>query len=252
MTTMPHIPDAEFQQRADRTRQAMQSAGLDLLLAFSTESEPPTSGIMPITGRVSRLPRFDPTGKTSALLIGPETRPTPPHARKYRRYFNSRIFASRRSRIILAPSCRIGATSSVSTTAPDRHCRLAHVPAYHDGKLRVAAGAAEIVNADEVVRSVTLAKTENELNCMRRAKISELGFKAILENIKVGMTEVQLAGIATAAMWPMARKPPDTPSGVAAGRTRSRPSAARAIARCRRAKSSISVSAPKSPAPAAA
>jgi Xaa-Pro aminopeptidase len=51
------------------------------------------------------------------------------------------------------------------------------------------------------VRQVTLVKSPAELDCLRKAaKISELGFKAILEKIRPGMTEVQLAGIATAAM----------------------------------------------------
>ena len=68
--------------------------------------------------------------------------------------------------------------------------------------LRAAAGGnCKIFNADEIVRSLCMKKSENELNCLREAaRISELGFKAVLENIKPGMTEVQLVGLATAAM----------------------------------------------------
>jgi Xaa-Pro aminopeptidase len=59
----------------------------------------------------------------------------------------------------------------------------------------------EVINGDNIVRQVCIKKSENELNCLREAaKISETGFKAILENIKPGMTEAQLAGIATGAM----------------------------------------------------
>lgn len=52
-----------------------------------------------------------------------------------------------------------------------------------------------------VLRPVFMKKSPLELECLRRsAKVSELGFKAILENIKPGMTEAELCGIATAAM----------------------------------------------------
>jgi Xaa-Pro aminopeptidase len=62
-------------------------------------------------------------------------------------------------------------------------------------------GAGNITDADLLIRKITLKKSEAELDCLREAaRISELGFKAILENIKPGMTEVQLAGIAAGAM----------------------------------------------------
>ena len=62
-------------------------------------------------------------------------------------------------------------------------------------------GQSNISDADNLIRQVTLKKSPAEQECLRRAaKISELGFKAVLENIRPGMTEIQLAGIATAAM----------------------------------------------------
>ncbi|MDP2990691.1 MAG: Xaa-Pro peptidase family protein, partial [Kiritimatiellota bacterium] len=58
-----------------------------------------------------------------------------------------------------------------------------------------------IVEADGVIRDVTLRKSPHELGCLREAaRISELGFKAVLENIKPGLTECQLAGLAIGAM----------------------------------------------------
>ena len=62
-------------------------------------------------------------------------------------------------------------------------------------------GIDKIVDADALLRPVTMKKSPLELECLRKAaKISELGFKAVLENIKPGMTEVELCGIATQAM----------------------------------------------------
>ena len=52
-----------------------------------------------------------------------------------------------------------------------------------------------------MVRKVTIRKSQAEQACLREAaRISELGFKAVLENIRPGMTEIQLAGIAAGAM----------------------------------------------------
>jgi Xaa-Pro aminopeptidase len=62
-------------------------------------------------------------------------------------------------------------------------------------------GVENIVNADAIIRPVFMKKSPLELECLRKsAKISELGFKAVLENIKCGMSEVELCGIATEAM----------------------------------------------------
>jgi Xaa-Pro aminopeptidase len=62
-------------------------------------------------------------------------------------------------------------------------------------------GADNISDADEITRKITIKKTPGELACLRKAAtISETGFKAVLENIKPGMTEAQLAGIAMGAM----------------------------------------------------
>ncbi len=203
MTFMPHIPDAEFQQRADRTRQAMQSARLDLLFAFSTESEPAY-----VRYYSDYWPSFEtaaaliPPEKPAALLIGPE----------------SRTFAGARSKIAnINPNEGFqessqpdypGQTAGLARhyhrrvpAAPDWHCRLAHVPAHHDGQ---SAGGVRRGGDRQCRRGRARGchgQDGKRFNCLRRAaKISELGFKAILENIKAGMTEVQLAGIAAGAM----------------------------------------------------
>ena len=194
MTTLPHIPDAEFQKRVERTRQAMQSAGLDLLLAFSTESEPAH-----VRYYADYWPSFETTAvlipleKPAALLIGPETRTYATARSKIPQIFQLKDF--RESSQPDYPGSKLPDWRDIIGEYQPRRIGIAgwHMfPHTMMENLRVAAGAAEIVNADEVVRSVTLAKTENELNCMRRAaKISELGFKAILENIKVTSIDLQ-------------------------------------------------------------
>ena len=55
----------------------------------------------------------------------------------------------------------------------------------------------ELVKADETLLPMRYVKSENELACMREAfRISEIAIDAILNEMKVGMTEFQVIGIA--------------------------------------------------------
>lgn len=55
----------------------------------------------------------------------------------------------------------------------------------------------ELIKADETLLPMRFIKSEAELACMRRAfQISELAIEAILNEMKVGMTEFQVIGIA--------------------------------------------------------
>jgi Xaa-Pro aminopeptidase len=55
----------------------------------------------------------------------------------------------------------------------------------------------ELVKADETLISLRFIKSPNELCCMRRAfEISETAIEAILSEMKPGMTELQVVGIA--------------------------------------------------------
>jgi Xaa-Pro aminopeptidase len=55
----------------------------------------------------------------------------------------------------------------------------------------------ELIKADETFLPLRFIKSENELACMRRAfEISEIAVEAILNEIKPGMTEFQVIGIA--------------------------------------------------------
>jgi Xaa-Pro aminopeptidase len=59
----------------------------------------------------------------------------------------------------------------------------------------------KIVQSDEILRRVMMKKSPAELNCLREAaRLSEAGLKAIIEQIKPGMTEIQVAALATAAI----------------------------------------------------
>jgi len=197
------IPDVEFQARIERTRKVMAGHGIDTLLAFSTESEP-----FAVRYYSDYWPSFEtaavliPAAGEAALLIGPE----------------SMTFASARSKISrivkmkdFRESSQPEYPGSTMTAWPDifaefKTKRLG-IAGWHMFPHAIYAGIGaalpqgQIVEADGVVRDVTLRKSPPELDCLREAaRISELGFKAILENIKPGLTECQLAGLAIGAM----------------------------------------------------
>lgn len=201
---IPSIPDSEFDDRLTKTRQVIAAeADLDAILVFSTESEP--AGVRYYS---DYWPSFEtaavliPKEGAATLLIGPE----------------SMTFAAARSKIpniIRVKDFREssmpdypGATlTSWAEILGEGRIRKLGVSGWHMlpgtilKNIEQVLGAGNVCDADHLIRKVTLKKSPSELACLRAAaKISELGFKAVLEKITPGMTEIQLAGIAANAM----------------------------------------------------
>jgi Xaa-Pro aminopeptidase len=197
------IPDQEFKERIDRTQKIMRQNDLDLLLAFSTESEPAY-----VRYYSDYWPSFEtaavliPAEGEPALLIGPESLTFASARTKIDRVIQMMDF--RESSQPDYPGSKLPVWQDIIAEFKPKKLGIAgwHMfPHSIMEDLRQAADTCEITTADEIVRSVCIKKSENELDCLREAaRISELGFKAVLENIKPGMTEAQLAGIATSAM----------------------------------------------------
>lgn len=197
------IPKEEFAERIQRLQTVIANKDVDAILIFSTESEP--AGVRYFS---DYWPSFESTAvlvpKTGEpfLLIGPE----------------SMTFASGRSKIKTIIKMKDFRESS----QPDYPgtTLMTWTELLNDLKIKKLGisgwfmfpyvileniahviGRENISDADELVRKVTIKKSLAELDCLREAaRISELGFKAVLENIKPGMTEAQLAGIAACAM----------------------------------------------------
>ena len=197
------IPEEEFDERIKQTQQAMRLKEIDLLLAFSTESEPAY-----VRYYSDYWPSFEtagvliPANGEPALLIGPESLTLASARSKIKRIIQ--LIDFRESSQPEYPGSKLPTWNDIFAEFKPRSFGIAgwHMfPHPIMEGVRAAAGSCKIFNADEVVRGICMKKSENELNCLREAaRISELGFKAVLENIKPGMTEVQLAGLATGAM----------------------------------------------------
>jgi len=194
----------EFQDRAMRAQAVLRKTNLDALLVFSTESEP--AGVRYFS---DYWPSFETAGVLiprdgePALIIGPE----------------SLTYASARTKIATVIQTMDFRESSQpdypGSSHPDWKTILTRfnvkklgISGFHmfpyTIMMNIAAalgGMENISNADALLRQVTMKKSPLEIACLRKAaKISELGFKAVLENIRPGMSEVELCGIATAAM----------------------------------------------------
>lgn len=200
----PTIPDAEFGDRLIKTQKLIaDSTDMDAILVFSTESEP--AGVRYYS---DYWPSFEtsavliPKEGAATLLIGPE----------------SLTFAAARSKISnivrvkdfresSMPDYPGSTLTSWAEILRDSGIEKLGVSGWHMlpgtilKNIEQTLGTGNVCDADHVVRKVTLKKSAYELACLREAaKISELGFQAVLENIAPNMTEIQLAGIAANAM----------------------------------------------------
>jgi Xaa-Pro aminopeptidase len=197
------IPIDEFKNRISKTQAVMEKENIDLLIAFSTESEPAY-----VRYYSDYWPSFEtaavliPAAGEAALLIGPESLTFASARTKIERVIQMMDF--RESSQPDYPGSKLPVWEDIFAEFKAERVGIAgwHMfPHSIMEALKNAAEKTEVVMADEVVRRICIKKSENELNCLREAaKISELGFKAVLENIKPGMTEAQLAGIAAGAM----------------------------------------------------
>lgn len=197
------IPDVEFQARIERTRKVMADHGIDTLLAFSTESEP-----FAVRYYSDYWPSFEtaavliPADGEVALLIGPESMTFASARSKINRIIKMKDF--RESSQPEYPGSTMTTWSDVFAEFKTKRLGITgwHMfPHAIYAGIRDALPQGQVVEADGVVRDVTLRKSLPELCCLREAaRISELGFKAVLENIKPGLTECQLAGLAIGAM----------------------------------------------------
>jgi Xaa-Pro aminopeptidase len=202
------IPKSEFQDRVRRVQAELARRGLDALLTFGSEAEPQfvryfsdywpafeTAGVLiPVEGE-------------PILIIGPESltyaqsRSKITQIRQLLQYRESAepeypgkpldTFASLFDEISGGKGVRRLGTVGYPITI---------IPVWEG--LRQAMAGGEMVRADDIVIDMRKVKSENELALLRQAfRISELAIEAILNQIKPGMTELQVVGIAQEAIY---------------------------------------------------
>ena len=196
------IQQSEFEERIKKFQVNIRKEGLDACLVHATESD---------MAHVRYLSEYWPTFETAAvfvpaegepvLLVGPE----------------SDIYGSRRSwcknvekLIQYRESAEPDAPGMSFITYKDLIAKympngikklgiagwaITSLPVYMSLKEQLPD--VELVKADMTLWPLRYIKSEAELDCMRKAfQISELAVEAILNEIKPGMTELQVVGIA--------------------------------------------------------
>ena len=225
MLNIPSIPLYEYSERIKKVQAAMAREGYDLLQSYGNEAEPQyvryfsnywpsfeTAGVLiPVEGE-------------PLLLIGPESYTYAADRSKIEKIRLLKAF--RESSEPEYPGKKLDTFQSVFKEAvgdkPIRRFGVAGLPLMTIGvyeALTAALGDVKVEKADEIVNRIRMIKTENELACMRAAAdITRKTFDYVLENIKVGMTEQQVVGLALGKMHELGAERESYPLWVLTGK----------------------------------
>lgn len=200
---MPSIPESEYRSRIEAFQANIRTAGLDACVVHANEAD---------AANVRYLTEYWPTFEAAGvfvpadgkpiLLIGPESetyaagRSKVPDIHKMVEY--------RESAEPQYPGVQVSTFKDVARAAmgntPLRKIGLVGysimpLPVYMS--LRDQFPDADLVKADHTFLPLRYVKSEAEIACIRRAyEISEIAVQAILDEIRPGMTELQVIGIA--------------------------------------------------------
>lgn len=202
------IPDQEYKERALKAGKIISREGLDVLIVNSNEADYANgryfSGFWPLFERcgVAITPDGD-----AALMVGPE----------------SRHFAADRSRIdkiFVLKEYREGADPAYPELQADTYQDVFEALKITGKKLRIGVASyldtsviimegiksafpeAEIVRADHIMVELRSIKSINEINCLREGyRIAELATQQVIKEIKPGMTELQMVGVAQRVVY---------------------------------------------------
>lgn len=202
------IPKSEFQKRWATAQEKMAAMDLDVLIAHGDEADPANvrylSDYWPLfeTGGVALGRTGDPV-----LLIGPETLTFAKDRAKISSIMQ--LLEYRESAEPEYPGVVLDTFADViNQVSGGKEVKrigvagLPVMPVTVYEALKKAAGKAKIVRADDIIVQMRTVKSNSELKCMREAfRISELATEYVLNNMKPGMTEQQVVGLAQAALY---------------------------------------------------
>jgi len=202
------IPDSEFKERQKKVQEKVRENGLDIAIVHSHEAD---------FANVRYLSDYWPIFETAGvlipsqgdlmLLIGPESETFAEGRSKIKSI--KKILQYRESAEPSYPDIDIDSFESVFKEASNgkKIKRIGIIgypimPITVYEAIRNAAPDAEIIKADDIMTDMRIIKSENEIALLKEGfRISELALIEIINNIKPGMTELEIVGIAQAAMY---------------------------------------------------
>ncbi len=202
------IPDSEFQQRIERFQQNIRAAGLDAALVHGNEAD-----FANVRYLSEYWPTFEaggvfvPAEGTPVLLIGPESEAYAKGRSKISAI--EKMIEYRESADPEYPGIPVASYKDVVARAmPQGKLRrlglvgysVMTLPVYT--RLQSDLAGVELVKADETLINLRIEKSANEIELMRQAfAISEKAIDVILGEIRPGMTELQVIGIAQRELY---------------------------------------------------
>ena len=227
MLNIPSIPLEEYKERIVKVQKVMKKEGYDLILCYGNEAEPQF-----VRYFTAYWPSFETAGVlipvegNPLLLIGPESYTYAADRSKIEDI--CRIKAFRESSEPEYPGEKLDTFNSViERLVGDKQIKrfgvaglpLMTIGVYEALSEAISVYGVKIEKADYIVNNIRIYKTETELNCMRKAaEITAKTFDYVLEKIKVGMTEQQVAGLALGKMHELGAERESYPVWVLTGK----------------------------------
>ena len=202
------IPDYEYKERVARAAKILQREGLDALIVNGNEADYANpryfSGFWPLFERAGVA--IAANGE-AALMVGPE----------------SAVFGADRNKldkIFVLKAYREGADPSYPELQADTFDDVFKAIGVTGKKIRIGIASfldtsvtiynaireafpeAELVDAGKVMVELRSIKSENELACLREGyRIADLATQQVMKEIKPGMTELQMVGVAQRVVY---------------------------------------------------
>ena len=202
------IPDWEYQERIKKAAKMIADRGLDVMVVASTESDYANaryfSGFWPLFERAGVA--ISANGD-AALLVGPESAVFGKDFGKLDKVFVLKEFRESadpsypelqastfndvfKSLGVSGSKIKIGLGSYVECTLPIYEGLLSAYPE------------AEIVKCNDIMVDLRKIKSANELACIKEGfRIIELATEEVIRNLKPGVTELQMVGIAQKVIY---------------------------------------------------
>ncbi|MBO5158253.1 MAG: aminopeptidase P family protein [Lachnospiraceae bacterium] len=202
------IPVSEYKERALRAAELIKRDKLDALIVNSNEADYANaryfSGFWPLFERCGVV--IAPSGD-AALMVGPESREFAADRSKIDKIFVLKEYRESADPAYpeLVPDTFQDAFKAVGVTG--KKLRIG-VASYLDTSVVIMEGIkdafpeAEIVRADHIMVELRRIKSVNEINCLREGyRIAELASQQVIKEIKPGMTELQMVGVAQRVVY---------------------------------------------------
>ena len=202
------IPDHEYKERVAKCAKILQREGLDALIVNGNEADYANpryfSGFWPLFERAGVA--ISASGD-AALMVGPESSEFGKDRNKLDKLFVLKAYREGadpsypelkadtfndvfKAIGVTGKKLRIGIASFLDTS----------VTIYQ--AIRDAFPEAELINAGDIMVELRSIKSENELACLREGyRLAELATQQVMKEIRPGMTELQMVGVAQRVVY---------------------------------------------------